>query len=179
MIQEPRLGFCEPQPTKRAMIRKCFAKRPRFHIHFTPTYGSWINLVERWFAELTNNRIQEAVFRSVKELQSAIREYINVHNEDPKPFVWDQDCGLNPRQHRSLRTAYGRYPILLIYVTNHWDRRLSNTSHISRPESLTLKGGDSHRLNSRCPGDRVTLRQRPLKKTARSVRQVHPTPPLW
>ena len=73
---------------KTALIRKWFAKRPRFHVHFTPTYGSWINLVERWFAELTNKRIRRGVFRSVKELQAAIREYIEVHNEDPKPFVW-------------------------------------------------------------------------------------------
>ena len=73
---------------KTALIRKWFAKRPRFHVHFTPTYGSWINLVERWFAELTNKRIRRGVFRSVKELEAAIREYIDVHNEDPKPFVW-------------------------------------------------------------------------------------------
>jgi hypothetical protein len=73
---------------KTAVIRRWFAKRPRFHVHFTPTYGSWINLVERWFAELTNKRIRRGVFRSVKELESAIREYIDVHNEDPTPFVW-------------------------------------------------------------------------------------------
>jgi transposase len=73
---------------KTAMIRKWFAKRPRFHVHFTPTYGSWINLVERWFAELTNKRIRRGVFRSVKDLEAAIREYIAVHNENPKPFVW-------------------------------------------------------------------------------------------
>ena len=73
---------------KTALIQKWFAKRPRFHVHFTPTYGSWINLVERWFAELTNKRIRRGVFRSVKELESAIREYISVHNETPKPFVW-------------------------------------------------------------------------------------------
>ena len=73
---------------KTPIIRKWFAKRPRFHVHFTPTYGSWINLVERWFAELTNKRIRRGVFRSVKELEAAIREYIDVHNEDPKPFVW-------------------------------------------------------------------------------------------
>jgi len=59
-----------------------------FHLHFTPTYGSWINLVERWFAELTNKRIRRGVFRSVKELELAIRDYIDVHNEDPKPFAW-------------------------------------------------------------------------------------------
>ena len=73
---------------KTALIRKWFAQRPRFHVHYTPTYGSWINLVERWFAELTNKRIRRGVFRSVKELEAAIREYIDVHNEDPKPFVW-------------------------------------------------------------------------------------------
>jgi len=73
---------------KTALIQKWFAKRPRFHLHFTPTYGSWINLVERWFAELTNKRIRRGVFRSVKELETAIREYIDVHNEDPKPFTW-------------------------------------------------------------------------------------------
>src|SRR5215469_5383841 len=73
---------------KTALIRKWFAKRPRFHLHFTPTYGSWLNLVERWFAEITNKRIRRGVFRSVRELEAAIREYIEVHNEDPKPFVW-------------------------------------------------------------------------------------------
>ena len=73
---------------KTTLIRRWFAKRPHFHVHFTPTYGSWINLVERWFAELTNKRIRRGVFRSVKELETAIREYIDVHNEDPKPFTW-------------------------------------------------------------------------------------------
>ena len=73
---------------KTAVIRKWLLKRPRFHVHFTPTYGSWLNLVERWFAELTNKRIRRGVFRSVRELESAIRGYIEVHNQDPKPFVW-------------------------------------------------------------------------------------------
>src|SRR5215469_5956028 len=73
---------------KTALIRKWFAKRPRFHVHFTPTYGSWINLVELWFPELTNKRIRRGVFRSVKELEVAIRDYISIHNEDPKPFTW-------------------------------------------------------------------------------------------
>ena len=73
---------------KTTIIRKWFAKRPRFYVHFTPTYGSWINLVERWFAELTNKRIRRGVFPSVKELEAAIREYPHVHNEETKPFVW-------------------------------------------------------------------------------------------
>ena len=73
---------------KTALIRNWLLKRPRFHVHFTPTYGSWLNPVERWFAELTNKRIRRGAFRSVKELQSAIREFIEVHNENSKPFVW-------------------------------------------------------------------------------------------
>src|SRR5947208_12908137 len=73
---------------KTALIREWLANSHRFHVHFTPTYGSWINLVERWFAEITNQRIRRGVFRSVKELEAAIREYIEVHNENPKPFVW-------------------------------------------------------------------------------------------
>jgi hypothetical protein len=76
---------------KTALIRKGFAKRSRFHVHFTP-YGSWINLVERRFAELTNKPIRRGVFRSVKDLESAIREYIDVHNEDPTPFVWTKSA---------------------------------------------------------------------------------------
>lgn len=73
---------------KTALIRKWFVKRPRFHLHFTPTYGSWINLVERWFAEITNKRIRRGIFRSVKELEAAIREYLDAHNQAPKPFTW-------------------------------------------------------------------------------------------
>jgi transposase len=96
---------------KTALIRKWFAKRPRFHVHFTPTYGSWINLVERWFAELTNKRIRRGVFRSVKELEAAIREYIDVHNEDPKPFVWtktaDQILASIARYAQRTTTAQG------------------------------------------------------------------------
>src|SRR5579875_1040584 len=70
---------------KTALIRNWFAKRPRFHLHFTPTYASWINLVERGFAEITNKRIRRGVFRSVKELEAAIREYLDVHNRIPSP----------------------------------------------------------------------------------------------
>jgi transposase len=73
---------------KTVMIRKWFAKRPRFHVHFTPTYASWINLVERWFAAITNQRIRRGVFRSVQELETAIRDYIEAHNQNPKSFVW-------------------------------------------------------------------------------------------
>jgi transposase len=73
---------------KTPLIRAWFAKRPRFHAHFTPTYGSWLNLVERWFAELTNKQLRRGAHRSVRELERAIHAFLDVHNEDPTPFVW-------------------------------------------------------------------------------------------
>ena len=69
-------------------IRAWFAKRPRFHVHFTPTYGSWMNLVERWFAALTTKQLHRGVHRSVRELEAAIRTFIKAHNANGKPFVW-------------------------------------------------------------------------------------------
>jgi len=71
-----------------ALIRNWFAKRPRFHAHFTPTYGSWLNLVEGWFAELTNKQIRRGSQRSVRELQRAIAEFLDTHNQKPHPFMW-------------------------------------------------------------------------------------------
>jgi len=73
---------------KTALIRRWLAKRPRFHLHFTPTGASWLNLVERWFGLLTEKQIRRGVHRSTRELETAIRTYLAVHNETPKPFVW-------------------------------------------------------------------------------------------
>jgi transposase len=64
------------------------AKHPRFHLHFTPTSSSWLNLVERWFRDLTEKALRRGVFRSVPELISAIEAYLAAHNSDPKPFIW-------------------------------------------------------------------------------------------
>lgn len=64
------------------------AAHPRAHLHFTPTSASWLNLVERFFAEITTKRIRRGAFQSVAELERAIREYLEYHNADPKPFVW-------------------------------------------------------------------------------------------
>jgi transposase len=69
-------------------IRRWLAKHPRFHLHFTPTGASWINMVERWFATLTEKQIRRGVHRSTDELEAAITQYIRIHNEHPKPFVW-------------------------------------------------------------------------------------------
>jgi len=73
---------------KTALIRRWLAKRPRFHLHFTPTGASWLNLVERWFALLTEKQLRRGVHRSTGELVAAIKHYMAVSNERPKPFVW-------------------------------------------------------------------------------------------
>ena len=69
-------------------VRAWLAKHPRFHFHFTPTSSSWLNLVERWFRDLTDKAIRRGVFRSVPDLIAAIEAYLAAHNNDPKPFLW-------------------------------------------------------------------------------------------
>src|SRR6516165_4781075 len=73
---------------KTPVIHRWLAKRPRFHLHFTPTYASWINLVERWFAELTQKQIRRATHRSEAALERSIYTFIEASNDDPKPLVW-------------------------------------------------------------------------------------------
>jgi len=75
---------------KTAVIRNWLAQRPRFHVHFTPTSASWINLVERWFAALTEKQIRRGTHRSVRELEAAIKRYLAVTNASPRPFVWSK-----------------------------------------------------------------------------------------
>jgi transposase len=69
-------------------VNKWLAARPRFHIHFTLTSSSWLNQVERWFAEITRKRIRRGTFRSVRELTKAIHDYIRIYNNNPRPFQW-------------------------------------------------------------------------------------------
>ena len=69
-------------------VKEWLGKHPRFKLHFTPTSGSWLNLVERWFRDLTDKRIRRGIFRNVPELIKAIDEYIAANNDQPKPFVW-------------------------------------------------------------------------------------------
>jgi len=73
---------------KSPIIRRWLVRHSRFHVHFTPTYSSWINQVERWFAALTEKQIKRGTHRSTRELESAIRIYIATNNESPSPFVW-------------------------------------------------------------------------------------------
>ena len=77
---------------KTQRIRRWLAKRPRYHVHFTPTSASWLNLVERWFALLTQKQIRRGAHRSTRALEAAIRAYIALSNEQPKPFVWTKSA---------------------------------------------------------------------------------------
>jgi transposase len=73
-------------------VKAWLAKHSRFKLHFTPTSASWLNLVERFFAEITTKRIRRGVFRSVADLEEAIQDYLDRHNADPKPFVWTKSA---------------------------------------------------------------------------------------
>jgi transposase len=73
---------------KHPKVKAWLKRHPRFHMHFTPTSGSWLNQVERFFGLITDKRIRRGVFRSVPELQAAIRQYLDHHNANPKPFTW-------------------------------------------------------------------------------------------
>ena len=77
---------------KTASVRQWLQKRPRYHLHFTPTHASWLNQVERWFALLTQRQIRRGSHRSVQELETAIREFIAAHNQQPKPFRWTKSA---------------------------------------------------------------------------------------
>lgn len=73
---------------KHPRVQRWIAKRKRFHVHFTPTSASWLNMIERFFRDLTDNRIRRGVFRDLEQLITAIGDYVDQHNANPKPFIW-------------------------------------------------------------------------------------------
>jgi transposase len=77
---------------KTKLVRDWFAKRPRWHVHYTPTSASWMNQVERFFALLTDDAIRRSAHRSTAELEAAIKTYIDAHNAEPKPFNWTKSA---------------------------------------------------------------------------------------
>jgi transposase len=77
---------------KTPAIKAWLARRPHYHVHFTPTSASWINQVERWFAELTRKQIQRGVHTSVKDLEADIQAFIGQHNQKPKPYKWTKSA---------------------------------------------------------------------------------------
>jgi len=94
---------------KHPKVRTWLARHPRFHMHFVPTSSSWLNIVERWFREITAKRIRRDSFRSAEALEKAIHDYIAAHNQDPQPFVWTADLkDILPkiaRAHQALDTV--------------------------------------------------------------------------
>ena len=77
---------------KTPAVKRWFVRHPRFHVHFTPTSASWLNQVERWFATLTQKQIRRGTHRSTRQLEKAIREYVDTHNENPIPFNWTKSA---------------------------------------------------------------------------------------
>lgn len=79
---------------KAPKVAAWFKRRPRYHLHFTPTSASWLNQVERWFAKITEQRLRRSAFHSVDDLQKAIRQYLEINNQNPTPFVWTASADL-------------------------------------------------------------------------------------
>lgn len=77
---------------KTQSVKRWLARHPRFHVHFTPTYSSWINLVESWFAVLSKQCIRRGSFRSTRQLETAAKDYIEMTNDSPTPFVWTKSA---------------------------------------------------------------------------------------
>jgi len=77
---------------KTPTVKRWFSRHPRFHPHFTPTSSSWINQVERWFAEITRKQIRRGTHRSTRELEQAIRAYLATYNQNPRPFAWTKSA---------------------------------------------------------------------------------------
>lgn len=96
---------------KTPKVRAWFARHPRFSVHFTPTSASWLNQVERWFATLTTKQIRRGTHRSTRQLEDAIRSYLDTYNTDPKPFVWAKSADdiLASIERFCLRTSNSRH----------------------------------------------------------------------
>ena len=95
---------------KHPEVRKWFDKHPRYRLHFTPTSSSWLNQIERWFAEITRKRIRRGTFRSVRDLITAIDDYVSTYNQNPRPFQWVASASkiiLNTQA--ELRQAFADY----------------------------------------------------------------------
>jgi len=91
---------------KSPVVGRWLARNPRFHLHFTPTYASWLNLVERFFGLLTEEALRRGSHTSVPQLRAAITAYVDAHNEEPRPFKWTKtaDQILDKLRRFALRT---------------------------------------------------------------------------
>jgi transposase len=92
---------------KHAEVKEWFAAHPRYHVHFTPTSSSWLNAVERFFAEITSRRIRRGTFSSVAALKRAITAYVNDHNKTATPFIWTKSARTIIRTINKGHAIYG------------------------------------------------------------------------
>lgn len=95
---------------KHPKVQAWLKRHKRFHMHFTPTSSSWLNVIERWFREITHHRIRNGVFRSVPELIQAIRDFIDHHNDNPKTFVWTKKAADILEKVARARAALDKIP---------------------------------------------------------------------
>ncbi len=100
-------------------VQRWLAEHPRFHLHLTPTSSSWLNLVDRWFRDLTTNRIRRGVFLSVPDLVAATNEYIQVRSEQPKPFVWAASAEMILTKVGKCKAILGRYSRREVHAPCH------------------------------------------------------------
>src|SRR5204863_9140648 len=91
-------------------VQQWLAKQPRFHVHFTPTSSSWLNMVERFFRDLTDKCIRRGVFHSVKELVTTIMVSVEQHNKEPKPFIWTAKASDILEKVKRGRAAFNKRP---------------------------------------------------------------------
>jgi transposase len=119
---------------KHPAVKRWLSARPRYHVHFTPTSSSWLNQIERWFAEITRKRIRRGTFRSVGDLIKAIQDYISLYNKNPQPFQWVASASRIIGRSTSIKELQkqetSRYAALFDPV-----RRFEQGYH--HPESLT------------------------------------------
>lgn len=94
---------------KHPAVRRWLDRHPRFHAHFTPTGSSWLNMVERFFRDLTVNRLRRGVFTSVPDLELALHDYVRVHNREPKPFIWTKTANDILQKVTRARAAANKY----------------------------------------------------------------------
>lgn len=94
---------------KHPTVRRWLHRHPRFHVHFTPTSSSWLNMVERFFRDLTTKRIRRGAFTSVPDLELALHDYVRLHNRDPKPFIWTKSASDILEKVTRARAAANKY----------------------------------------------------------------------
>ncbi len=151
---------------KTPAIHRWLVKRPRYHLHFTPTSSSWINLVERWFAALSAKQIKRGTHRSSRQLETAIRDYIEINNETPKPFVWTKTADeifarvKSTMPTMSLATVYNCLEALVQGGRNAGEQQ-GGARHQDRAEEQEARGNPHH----------VMLDDRPVGMVRREPRR--------